>query len=152
MKPGPKREPESIRSYGRAVIGIDVPTREALKQLAGDMPMSHYVRALAQRELERTGKGQALPGMGKSVSSTSLSSISESLKELGNRMNRLEASIVVGLGLAHREYDAAGNITGAARNDWDSDAPHLVIKEYLRRVRDTLNAQQLSFNDGEANA
>jgi len=53
----------SLRDYGKTTIALDKPTRSMLKQLAGPIPVSHYVRALAERELAKTGKGVALPGI-----------------------------------------------------------------------------------------
>lgn len=62
---GRPSEPGSLRSSGGiSYLGLDRQTKISLKQLAGDVPVSHYVRALVQRELERaTGKGKALPSV-----------------------------------------------------------------------------------------
>jgi len=70
----------SLRSEGGiTMVAVDTYTKENLKQLAGDMPLSHYVRSLAQRELSKTGKGKALPGLEHLVSEASLPGIGEKL-------------------------------------------------------------------------
>jgi hypothetical protein len=57
------RVPGSLRSEGGiSYLGLDRYTKQALKQLAGDKPVSHYVRELAQRELNK--KQGVLAGLG----------------------------------------------------------------------------------------
>ena len=65
----------ALRDVGKTTIALDVPTRSMLKQLAGDMHVSDYVRALAQRELSKTGKGVSLPGHEKLVSDNTLADV-----------------------------------------------------------------------------
>ena len=54
-----KRIPGSIRDEGFATLGVSLVTRNMLKQLAGDMPLSNYLKELAKREL---GNKPSLPG------------------------------------------------------------------------------------------
>lgn len=45
-----KKQPDSLRSLGRSSINCDRPTRDRLKQLAGDTPLAYYLRELAEKE------------------------------------------------------------------------------------------------------
>ena len=76
------RSPGTLRAEGISSIAVDKPTRARLKQLAGDMPVSHYLRALTERELAKTGKGRALPGTELLVSGATLPAIAEGVNKL----------------------------------------------------------------------
>ncbi|MFC1968881.1 hypothetical protein ACFLVF_00100 [Chloroflexota bacterium] len=65
MKMGRPKETASLRSIGATAVPCDVSTRARLKVLAGDMPVSHYLRGIAfgyikppAREPQETLNGQ----------------------------------------------------------------------------------------------
>lgn len=61
---------QSLRAAGITSLPCDIPTRAKIKQLAGDMPVSHYLRLIAERELRN--RPGALPGMENYVSDATL--------------------------------------------------------------------------------
>ena len=69
---GQKRVPGSIRSEGFATLGVSLLTRNMLKQSAGDMPMSEYLKRIAIREL---GGEVGLPGQEAMVSKATIHSV-----------------------------------------------------------------------------
>lgn len=115
----------SIRSLGKVTtVSMDTPTSAAFRQLAGDMPVSHYLRALAQRELKRTGKGTALPGMEREASEATLAAISEKVSKIDQVLNfyvsqfqNLEKYIDKFINKIDKDFNAAGQ----AVNSFDAD-------------------------------
>ena len=62
----------SLRDEGEASIAVSKPTRAMLRQLAGDMPVSEYVKALATKEL---GGKVSLPGQERGASKNTIPAI-----------------------------------------------------------------------------
>ncbi|MFC1904967.1 hypothetical protein ACFLXT_04320 [Chloroflexota bacterium] len=77
-----RKSADSLRAGGVSTLSLDQPTKAVLRQLAGDMPVSHYVRALAHRELAKRGGTPALPGQEKIVSEATLPAISNKLDSI----------------------------------------------------------------------
>jgi hypothetical protein len=88
-----KRIEGSLRSNGASSIAVDIQTRAKLKELAGDMPVSHYVRELAFRE-DNKRSGLPLPGQERLVSNSTLPAIASTLSELVSRFDILMAKEV----------------------------------------------------------
>jgi len=81
----------SLRSEGLTRIAIDIPTRSRLKALAGDIPVSQFLRGIANGSITITGTPQApLPGTERMVSGNTLSAIADSLKSVMARLNTFE--------------------------------------------------------------
>lgn len=93
------RVPGSIRADGFATLGVSLPTRNMLKQLAGDMALSDYLKSLAEREL----KGRpSLPGMERQVPGATLHSVASEVHFVREDLNKLElviSDIARGLGI-----------------------------------------------------
>lgn len=112
------RKSGSIRSLGKVTtVSLDTPTSAAFRQLAGDMPISHYLRALAQRELGRTSKGKALPGMEREASESTLAAISEKVSKLDQAINsycsmfeKLESFIDGFINKVDKDFIEAGQV------------------------------------------
>jgi hypothetical protein len=82
------REPESLMSQGLTRIAIDKPTRAKLHELAGDMPVSRYLRGIAFGDIKPGGSPQApLPGQERLVSSNTLPAIASSINSLISRLD-----------------------------------------------------------------
>lgn len=77
--PKVQRQPGSLQSEGYTTLGVSVPTKNMIKQLAGDMPMSDYLKKLAIRELR--GK-PGLPGQEKAVSENTLPAMNSKLDKI----------------------------------------------------------------------
>ena len=88
------RVPGSIRAEGQTSIAIDKPTRAKLKELAGDMPVSKYVKGLAFGYITPGGGAQEpFPGQERSVSENTLPAISSKLDRLLGYMSALDAPV-----------------------------------------------------------
>lgn len=76
-----KRQPNSLRSHGLVTVACDKPTRSKLKELAGDMPVSHFLRGVAFGEIvidDGSGGAQLpIPGQELAVSRSRLASKSD---------------------------------------------------------------------------
>lgn len=81
----------SLRSQGLTCIAIDKPTRAKLKALAEseNLPLSHYLRVVANREL----KGKNIPfGMGSGGSEASVSQVSQKLDDVMVKVESLDTA------------------------------------------------------------
>ena len=87
--PGPKKTPGSMGSDGFATLGVSVPTRNKLKQLAGSTPVSEYLRHLTD---ELTAGKPILPGLEKGVSKATLNRIVSENEKMVAEMAALRES------------------------------------------------------------
>jgi|WetSurMetagenome_2_1015567.scaffolds.fasta_scaffold517859_2 hypothetical protein len=79
---------DSLRAIGHSTIAVDLATRSKLKELAGDMPVSQYVKRLAFGVISPGGTPQTpFPGTEHDVSRNTLASLNSRfdalLKALG---------------------------------------------------------------------
>ncbi len=91
-----ERKLTSIRAEGHSSIGLSKVTRSMLQELAGDMPVSDYVRVLAERELGVTGGGgsqAALPGQERLVSPNTIAALSAQVRSLSVMVSALLDSV-----------------------------------------------------------
>ncbi len=91
-----ERKLTSIRAEGHSSIGLSKVTRSMLQELAGDMPVSDYVRVLAERELGVTGGGgsqAALPGQERLVSPNTIAALSSEVRSLSVMVSALLDSV-----------------------------------------------------------
>lgn len=75
----------SLRSEGGiTTLSIDKPTKRRIKKLAGDMPLSHFVKGVffGLIKLEGNGGQEALPGQEREVSQATIHSVSSKLDKL----------------------------------------------------------------------
>lgn len=86
-----KRIENSLRSNGKSTIAIDLPTRAKLKELAGDIPVSHYVRMLAFGEISAPGATPQEPLLGteRQVSSNTFAAVASQVKVFNEQMRSL---------------------------------------------------------------
>ena len=73
--------PGSLASDGQTTVGVSKVTRSILKRLAGDTPVSTYVRDLAI-SLDSKNGGIPLPGMERAASENTTAAISSKLNVL----------------------------------------------------------------------
>ncbi len=88
----------SLRSLGRATIGIDKPTQARLKRLAGDTPLCLKVRELIadaeRRELPGGGGGEVpLPGQELLTSQNTIAALSSEVRSLSVLVSALLDSV-----------------------------------------------------------
>jgi hypothetical protein len=77
-------------SQGLTRIAIDKPTRAKLHELAGDMPLSHYLRGIAFGSIKPDGGAQTpLPGQERLVSRNTLASVSAEVNALAAEVKAL---------------------------------------------------------------
>ena len=114
-----KRVEGSLRSNGMCSIAIDLPTRAKLKELAGDMPVSRFVRELAFSLDKAVGGGAGSDNI-------PLPSIVPPNKE-----TTLGQAVALFFGERFDEWLTSEGIT----KKWSQDAPHLAVKEFLRRLK-----------------
>ncbi len=84
------RVPGSVRDEGRATLAVSVPTREKIKQLAGDMPVSEFIKRITE-EVEQP----ALPGQGKSASQNTIAAVKTEIRQLQATVNTIAALMMV---------------------------------------------------------
>lgn len=83
------RSPDSLRSRGGVEpLSLDRQTKAIIRQLAGDMPLCHYIRSLVELELAKTGKPKALRGTERMVSDNTIASVKA---DTANAISLLEA-------------------------------------------------------------
>lgn len=94
------RKPDSLRSMGGiSYLGLDRRTKDKLRELAGDMPVSHFVRGLAFGTIELpkrkpgTGAQEPLPGQEHLVSPATIHSVAADMAELKASYTDLELMI-----------------------------------------------------------
>lgn len=85
----------ALRDVGKTTIALDIPTRAMLKQLAGDGHVSDYVRALAERELAKTGAGRALPGQERLASPNTIAEVNSKLDRMAAAYCELFAKVEI---------------------------------------------------------
>ena len=74
----------SLRAAGSSSVAVDKPTRAKLKELAGDMPVAHYLRGIAFGYIKPPeGSAQeVLPGQERFVSPATIHAVAAGIQEL----------------------------------------------------------------------
>lgn len=114
---------DSLRSQGLTCIAIDKPLRARIKALAEaeGLPLSHYLRALVERELSK----KQLPLMGMPSKDISLSA-------LNNKVDALLRMVVTGeLDTRFVEW-----VTSSKREDWHP----IILSKELQSLIEQLKA------------
>ncbi len=136
-----KRVPGSLRSIGVTAVPCDVTTRARLRVMAGDMPVSHYLRAIAFGEIELPGKGSSgsqvpLPGQELLVSNNTLASLGAKIVALESKLAVLFLSFVGASTIQPGEVDSLDSLLQAmAVGDTESWATY--VSAYFKQKRST---------------
>lgn len=126
---------DSLRALGHSTINVDLATREKLKELAGDTPVSQYVKGIAFGYIKAPGGGG---GAG-----------SNSIPLPGIVPPNKEATLGQAVALFLGENFDAWLTTQGLSNKWLPDSPHILVKEFLRRLKDKEIQPSMNFEKGE---
>ncbi len=88
-----QKDEVSIRaSGGLTTISVDKPTLSRLKTLAGEMPLSHYLRAIAYGyiEIPKGSRQHPSPGLEAAASLNTFEAVAAEVKEIRGQYNTLE--------------------------------------------------------------
>ena len=80
----PKYGAGTLRAAGVTAVAVDKPTRAKLKALAGDMPLSHWLRGIAFGTI-KPPQGDAqepFPGQERAVSPATIHAVAAGIQEL----------------------------------------------------------------------
>ena len=80
----PKYGAGTLRAAGVTAVAVDKPTRAKLKALAGDMPLSHWLRGIAFGTIEppRGGAQEPLPGQERAGSPATIHAVAAKMSAL----------------------------------------------------------------------
>jgi hypothetical protein len=94
-----------LRDLGKTTLPVDKPTQRAFHVLSGDMPVAHYLRALAQRELRQRGLSVPLPGAETFASDATAPAMAADIKRSLSLLEQLNLAVKAGAGVG-RGLDA----------------------------------------------
>jgi len=124
------RVPGSLRAAGQVSIMIDKPTRTQLKKLAGDMPVSHYVRGIAFGTIKPPASDPQVPapGLEREISENTLPAISSKLDAVGVKMDAFIKFVCSG------EFDNAFLRALGFPEEFIAGEKRIVIREEIRQL------------------
>ena len=131
---GPKRDENSTRSIGKTTVAVDVLTRNKLKELAGSMPVSHYLREIAFAP-PKSDSGSPVPFFGQErlVSPNTIAAVKSDMAAIMALVKRLDAA-----------FDKA-----VPPYDWNKDAIVQLARFIAKEAQQVAEVQPSMFNEKE---